>query len=210
MSTAIETGISRQSAVLAAIAALHFGVFLLIATGLGPRMLETLDKDPPPVKILPRPEEPIIVAKPGETPLVDPYHVAVIEPVLELPEFPANESTLTHAESRDRYPAAKAPSIPTAEDDAPPRLRTRRLAALIDSCYPAASRRLAEEGRIVARVTIGADGRALRWHVTQSSGYTRLDEAVGCVIESLEFVAGRQDGRAAEMDADLPVAFRLN
>jgi periplasmic protein TonB len=210
MSTAIHPGVSRQSTVLAAIVALHLGVFLLIASGLGPRMLATLEKEPPPVKILPRQEEPIVEAKPDATPLIEPYHVPVLEPVVPLPEFAPIEKAPMPVETRNPYPVGNAPSVPVADDDAPPRLKTHRLAALIDSCYPSASRRLAEEGRIVARVTIGADGKALRWHVARSSGYTRLDEAVGCVIERLEFVAGRQDGRAAVMEADLPVAFRLN
>jgi protein TonB len=210
MSLAIETGISRQSAVFAAIAALHFGVFLLIASGLGPRVIEALKKEPPPVKLLPRYDVPVVVEKPGETPLIEPYRVTVVKPNVPVPDFAPVETTPAPTESPDPFTGVNTPAIPTADHDAPPQLRTRRLAALIDSCYPAASRRLAEEGGIVARVTIGADGRAQHWRVTRSSGYSRLDEAVGCVIERLEFVAGRQDGRAAEMDADLPITFRLH
>jgi protein TonB len=87
---------------------------------------------------------------------------------------------------------------------------TGAVQSLIDGCYPAASRRLSEEGRVVARVVIGADGRALSWAVDQGSGFPRLDAAMDCVLRRLEFVAGRRDGRAVEAMARLPIVFRLH
>jgi protein TonB len=86
----------------------------------------------------------------------------------------------------------------------------RRVQSLIDSCFPAAARRLSEEGLVVARVVIGADGRALSWVVDQGSGFPRLDAAMDCVLRRLEFVAGRRDGRAVEATARLPIVFRLH
>ena len=62
----------------------------------------------------------------------------------------------------------------------------------------------------VVRVAIGADGRVAALSVAQSTGFPRLDGAVDCVLRRLEFLAGRRDGRAAELEVLLPVVFRLN
>ena len=93
-----------------------------------------------------------------------------------------------------------------------PSLRTRdsRLAALIDACYPSASRRLAEEGRVVINVRVDASGRAAAWNIVERSGFARLDAAVDCVVRRLEFNAGRRDGAAVEASALLPIVFRLD
>ena len=82
--------------------------------------------------------------------------------------------------------------------------------SLIDSCYPVASRRLSEEGRVVASVVIGADGRPATWSVDEGSGFPRLDAAMDCVLRRLEFVAGRRDGRAVDATVRVPIVFRLN
>ena len=88
-------------------------------------------------------------------------------------------------------------------------LRDMRLAALVDACYPAASRRLSEEGRVVVRVDVDATGRASAWIVAGSSGFARLDAAVACVIRRLEFNPGRRDGAAVAASVTLPIVFRL-
>ena len=203
---------ARHGVVMAAIIGLHVGVFLLIAVGLGPRAFEPLVKPPLPIVQLPPRDVPIDVEKPPAGALIDPYSVQVDEPRIPLPRFEENTPLAVSQDPRVEDAAGAGTSVPTPHHHVGPQLRTRdrRLAALIDACYPAPSRRLGEEGRVIASVTIGIDGRAGQWHVVQSSGFARLDEAVGCIIEHLAFVPGRRDGRAAEAEAMLPIAFRLN
>jgi protein TonB len=43
--------------------------------------------------------------------------------------------------------------------------------------YPAAARRLGEEGAVLVRVLVGVDGHAEQVELTGSSGYSRLDDA---------------------------------
>jgi TonB family protein len=88
-------------------------------------------------------------------------------------------------------------------------MRDNRLAALVDDCYPAAARRMEEEGRAIARIVVGADRRAASWTPILGSGFPRLDAALGCVIRRLQFVPGRRDGRAVAAEVQLPIVFRL-
>jgi protein TonB len=90
------------------------------------------------------------------------------------------------------------------------RLHDGRLATLIGACYPAASRRMGEEGRAIVHIAIDAAGRARRWSLAQGTGFPRLDSAVGCVIRRLEFHPARLDGNAVAAEARLPIAFQLD
>jgi protein TonB len=81
---------------------------------------------------------------------------------------------------------------------------------LIAACYPSASRRHGEEGRVIVRVVIDAVGRPSDSRVERSSGFTRLDRVADCVVRRLEFVPARRDGRALEATVLLPVMFRLD
>lgn len=199
---------ARQTAVLAAIVGLHFAVFLIIAMGLQPPPV--VQTEPKPITVLPMPEKP----KPEEAvppagPIDDFYPDAYPPPDFPLPDFKREEPTAV----LDRDGAAgEAVTINPLVDIVPPSLRTRpaSVAAAINSCYPAASRRMNEEGTVVALVTIGAAGSAVNWSVAQSSGFARLDAAIACVLKKLDFVAGRQDGQAVAAEARLPIVFRLD
>ncbi len=202
---------SRQSAVFTAIVGLHFLAFLVIAAGLGPRIFQKA-KEPPPmvwheeVKPVPRQVEP------DPTDPVQPYSQPVARPDIFIPTIAGPDDERDVAAEAGQTPGGSAGAAMDPVEIIAPRRRTqdRRLAALINACYPAAARRNNEEGRLVARITIGADGTPNAWSVTQSSGFARLDQAAGCVIRRMEFIAGRQDGRAVAADAELPITFQLD
>jgi periplasmic protein TonB len=203
---------SRQTVVLAAIVGLHLGVFFPAASGLLPRAIEIVTERKP-IQVVLREKEPIERVAPESTAPAAAYELRVEQPRVDIPSIEESANALD-AVVEPPTGSASIPGVakPGAGDYRAPAVRTRdrRLAALIDRCYPAASRRLGEEGRAVAAVTIGAGGRASAWRLTESSGHPRLDAAMGCVINQIEFVAGRRDGRAVEADASLPVIFRLD
>ena len=166
---------------------------------------------PVPISVYLPPPAPIAIVAPAgqEAASFEPALVPI--PPIDIP-VPDADSPLkqTTRDSGHRRPSEAGPVV-TSNAKAPA-LRTpdSRLAALIDSCYPSAARRLGEEGRAVARVVIDATGRATAWTVEQSSGFPRLDAAMDCVIRRLEFVPGRRDGRAVEATVMLPIVFRLD
>ena len=81
------------------------------------------------------------------------------------------------------------------------------LAANPKPVYPERSRALGEQGRVVLRVRVGADGRALEVSVLQGSGYPRLDRAAREAVGRWRFVPARQGGVAVEDSVDVPIRF---
>ena len=75
--------------------------------------------------------------------------------------------------------------------------------------YPHASAALGEQGLVVLRMTIGADGLVSAVDLLQSSGYPRLDEAALAAIAKWRFTPAVADGEPVESRIVLPVRFRL-
>jgi protein TonB len=76
--------------------------------------------------------------------------------------------------------------------------------------YPALSARLGEQGTVVLRMSIGADGFVTSVEVQQSSGYPRLDEAAQAALAKWRFAPAMKNGLPVESAQNLPVRFRLN
>jgi periplasmic protein TonB len=202
---------SRQTVILTAIAGLHLGAFVLIASGLGPRVMKSLAPEPT-ITVIIKEKDPIKRVAPEKPELIDGYLLPVPVPdPSNIPKIddPPNESLASDGLT---FPETGGGVVIPSTEYKPPSLRTRdrRLAALIDACYPAAARRAGEEGRVIARISIDASGRAAAWSVAESSGLSRLDAALDCVVRQLEFVAGRRDGSAVSAEALLPIVFRLD
>lgn len=79
-----------------------------------------------------------------------------------------------------------------------------------DDFYPAASRRLNEQGTVTVSACVGKDGRAVSTVIAQSSGYPRLDAAALEWARRARWSSGTEDGRAVETCGYLlNVVFRL-
>lgn len=210
MTAAIARGAPRQSAILLAVAGLHVGTIILFASG---SVQQGLDLLPAPTELvlLRRVPEPVEQLRPGLPAPAD--YTPQRAPLPEIDFPPAMEETPSSAAvSGAVEPAAGADSGSPGGDFQPPALQMRdnRLAALVDDCYPAAARRMGEEGRAIARIVVGTDGRAASWTPILGSGFPRLDAALGCVVRRLQFVPGRRDGRAVAAEVQLPIVFRLH
>lgn len=209
MTNTYSAGTSRRTAVLAGIIALHVGFFWALKQGLvraGMQLIQDysiIDLPPPP----PPPEN---LDEPPPPPPVDVPPPVVPPPLIDLPAFEGPTTAITAVVRQEApRPAPQAP--PRQVQVTPPSLKVRpdRISAAINACYPSASRRLSEEGRVVATVTVGADGRAGTINVSQSSGFERLDGAAECVIRKLPFNPGKRDGVAVEAQVALPIVFKL-
>lgn len=75
--------------------------------------------------------------------------------------------------------------------------------------YPPQSRRLNEQGRVVVRVFIGADGLPQKALVHQSSGYERLDQAALSTALAWRYVPGKRGGTPEAMWLNVPIHFVL-
>jgi len=75
--------------------------------------------------------------------------------------------------------------------------------------YPAISKRLGEQGKVVVRVLIGADGTAQKAEIRQSSGYERLDQAALNTVLAWRYVPGKRGGVPEAMWFNVPINFVL-
>lgn len=140
---------------------------------------------PPPARTPPtvRPPTPLVAEAPA-TP-ASPAFAAPAPP----PEAPA--------------PAPSAPLAPT-----PPRFDANYL----DNpkpVYPALSRRLGEEGRVLLRVRVGPNGLPQNVDVQTSSGSPRLDLAAVDTVRRWQFVAARLGDEAIAASVLVPIVFSL-
>ncbi len=76
--------------------------------------------------------------------------------------------------------------------------------------YPRMSKRLGEQGTVVVRVFINAEGRAEQAEIRTGSGYPRLDESALDTVKRWRYVPGKRAGVAEAMWFNVPVRFVLD
>lgn len=204
-------GGSRRTAVLVGIIGLHFLFYLALVSGLAREAMQ-LAQDVGIIDLPPPPPPPEDLKEPPPPPPTDLPPPVVPPPLIDLPTFTGPTTAIT-AEVRDKPPPAPkvtAPAPRPVQITPPsPAYNARALANALNTCYPSASRRLNEEGRVLVTITIGTDGRMSALQVAQSSGFDRLDGAAECVVRKLKFNPGKRDGQPVEAQATLPVVFKL-
>lgn len=75
--------------------------------------------------------------------------------------------------------------------------------------YPALSKRLGEQGKVVVRVLIGVDGSAQKAEIKQFSGFDRLDQAALSTVLRWRYVPGKRAGLPEAMWFNVPINFIL-
>ncbi len=169
---------------------------------------------PAPVPLPPKPVPPKQVEKkkaaPPKVPLPMPLAIADATPsptapqgVLEVPEVAAQpEVSMPATPTPKAAPAPSPPLLVLPSTDAdylqnpkPP--------------YPALSKRLGEQGKVIVRVLIGTDGTAQKTEIKQSSGYDRLDQAALATVMRWRYVPGKRAGVPEAMWFNVPISFVL-
>ncbi len=75
--------------------------------------------------------------------------------------------------------------------------------------YPLLSRRLGEQGRVLLRVMVHADGSAMSVEIEAGSGYPRLDQAARETVRQWRFIPARQGDNAVNSGVIIPIDFSL-
>lgn len=75
--------------------------------------------------------------------------------------------------------------------------------------YPRISRTMHEEGRVMLRVQVSADGKALQVEINKSSGFPRLDRAARDAVTRWQFVPARQGQENVTSWVIVPINFNL-
>jgi len=213
----------RRSAALSAVAALH-GAALLVAFGLAVRpelarplqalSVRLLEIAPTPPRSEPAPAKPpVVVPAPARKPLPAPPPVVVAAPSAAVaPSFAVAPPAAAHPADAPAAPPAPV-SAARGEVRGEARSEARFDADYLRNpkpVYPPMSRRLGEEGKVLMRVRVSAQGLPLAVEVRQSSGYARLDEAARAAVERWRFVPAQQGSEAVEATVLVPLAFALD
>lgn len=183
-----------------------------------PKLKEEKVEPPPepPPKPQPRPEP---STKPKPTPPPPPPTPT------PRPKLTQSASALSQPESAPEPSAAPAPAAPApaaspaapAVTAAPAAAAAALTAARFDAAYlnnpspayPMLSRRLREEGEVMLRVLVAADGQAKRIEVRTGSGSNRLDRAAEDAVARWRFVPARRGDSAVEAWVLVPIVFKL-
>jgi protein TonB len=147
----------------------------------------------------------------------EPPAVPRSRPMLLKPPQPAPVLTTQAPESPSPIiapPAPKAPDLPPIEAEPAPAAVVPPSfgAAYLNNpkpIYPALSRRMGEEGKVLLHVFVSADGAAEKVEVQSSSGSSRLDQAAATAVRAWRFVPARQAGKAVAAWVIVPIVFSL-
>lgn len=160
---------------------------------------------PKPAPMPPVPDKPRPTPRPQPAPKAQPKAQPV--PATQAP------SELVAAQA-SAEPAPNAPSAaPTPAPAAPPRIELPSSnAAYLNNPkppYPAISKRMGEQGKVVLRVLISAEGLPQKVEISQSSGYDRLDRQAQEAVQHWRFVPGKRNGVPEAMWTLVPIQFVL-
>lgn len=215
--------LNRNIVIAASVVLFHVAALWALQSGLLRRAVEIVvpvailseivnppaPKAEPPAPPQPKPAEPVKQAAPrkAETPVRKPAAIPDPRPAIAAPSSVELQMSPPVAAA-----PAEAPPAP-AREAAPPKIELPSSnASYLQNpplVYPPMSKRLGEQGKVVVRVLIGADGKPQRAQLKSSSGYDRLDRAALEYVMQCRYVPGRVGTVAEAMWHDAPVNFIL-
>jgi protein TonB len=214
-------GLGRNALIAIAVVLLHVVALWALHTGLLRRAVEVIvpaalltefvtppapvvaPEPPPPTPPKPQPKT---VRTPTPRPAPQPLPVTNAPPSDNAPVVPAEPPAPSNA------PITAAP-VATPEAPPPPRIELPSSnAAYLQNpapAYPAISKRMGEQGKVVLRVFISTDGQPQKIEINRSSGFERLDRQAQETVSRWKFVPGKRNGVPEAMWYLVPINFVL-
>ena len=216
---------SRRGGLLALVVAAHAGLLLLIGAT-RPLLPAPREQTIEVALLLPqsRPEPPPSAGKslPIKVPARKPTPAKPNAP-MPTPATPAIEATASTSAPTATTPAATAATAPSSgapsasgqngQGEVPGAVSRARFDAdyLHNPAppYPPQSRRMSEEGKVILRVEVSAEGRAKNLEIKTSSGSARLDESALRTVRSWRFIPAKRGETAVDSWVLVPIIFKL-
>jgi periplasmic protein TonB len=179
----------------------HVVVIAALATGL---KIQRMNAPPAAIEMV---NVPVEVMKPE--PVVQEPVDAEIASKLDLPDAPLIPVA---PDVPDIAPLADAISVTTTQEPGIAGPVSKSLAELqltrkVDPAYPPASRRADEEGTVLVKLIVAANGRVVDARVERSSGFPRLDQAALQAVRNWQFSSAGGNERAS---VSVPIKFELH
>jgi protein TonB len=200
---ALQTGLLRH--------AIELVVPVTVLSEIIPAPQARVEPPPPAPKPVPRTVEPV---RPRPTPTPTPRSVAPAPQPVAVPDpSPAPDAPTGRVGPQEPAPPVAAAAPPSAAPPAPARVELPSSDADYlqnpKPVYPPMSKRLGEQGKVIVRVFIGADGAAQRAEISRSSGFDRLDQAALATVLKWRYVPGKRGGVPEAMWFNVPINFVL-
>ena len=207
---------SRNARIVTIVLLLHAGGLWALQAGLLRRVAEVFV----PAQIIVEMQDPVDTPRPPTptpvkaqvTPVQQAVPLAVAKPAPEpspIAPAPVVETAVTPVV------AEKAVVVAAATVVAPPAPKIELPSSDADYLnnpkppYPPISKRMGEQGKVVIRTLIGADGTAKEATIHQSSGFDRLDQTALATARKWRYVPGKRAGVAEAMWFNVPFTFVL-
>lgn len=219
-SSPILPGMNRNVVITLSVVVFHVAALWALQTGLLRRAVELVVPaeilvefiEPPAPKVVPPPPAPLAPVKQPVAKTPTPVKTVSPQPLAIADQTPAPNAPVGVIE-----PAPVAPPVAVAPiAEAPPApARVELPSSDADYLqnpkppYPAMSKRLAEQGKVVVRVLIGLDGTAQKAEIKQSSGFDRLDQSALATVLRWRYVPGTRAGVPEAMWFNVPINFVL-
>lgn len=221
-------GLSRNAMIAIGVVLLHAAALWALQTGLLRRAVEVIvpatllteyvsppapvtKAEPPPPAPAPKPQRSPQVKAPAPRPAPEPRPIADSTPspnavqVSPAPAEPAPPAPITATAPAAPVAAPAVPAAPKIE------LPSSNAAYLQNPApaYPAISKRMGEQGKVVLRVYIDAEGLPQKIEINRSSGFDRLDRQAQDTVMRWKFVPGKRNGVPEAMWYLVPINFVL-
>ncbi|WP_296442859.1 energy transducer TonB [Rhodoferax sp. UBA5149] len=210
---------NRNVTIAISVVVFHIAMLWALQTGLLRRTVEVFVPaeilsefiEPPAPKIVPPPPPPPkpvkqpVAKAPLPVPALAPQPLAIADPTPS-PNAPTGVTTPQPITPPVAAPVAVAP--PAAARDELPSSDADYLQNPKPP-YPALSKRLGEQGKVMVRVLISQDGTAQKADIKQSSGFERLDQAALATVLRWRYVPGKRAGVPETMWFNVPINFVL-
>ena len=170
-----------------------------------PELVPVIEPIKQEIKPVIKPKKIVEKIRPIETPTQRLVEATTEQPIIEeAPAAPAEPVKLAEA------PKA-APVVENAPEEKiePPRFGVSYLNNPAPD-YPAMSRRIGEEGRVLMKVLVSADGTAEEVQIEKSSGSERLDNAAMQAVKRWRFIPAKKNNQALSAYVMVPIKFSLD
>jgi protein TonB len=212
-----DTSLSLLALILSAL--LHAGFFMVwlqhepATTGAPAAQEITVDlfsADTIPADIIPAPTpRPAPSQPPAEIPATEAIPALKPQPAAKITHKPSPQPValpMSHAVTADQPPAdtraAPQPTLVPARHDA-------NYLHNPHPEYPSISRRMNEEGRVLLRVEVSAEGLPTQIGIKESSGFPRLDESARKTVMRWKFIPATRGEEPFASSVDVPIQFSL-
>jgi len=210
------------------VAGLHLALLgVLAGMNLRPHATENLARlDVRIIETVPLPETVLVKPKPlpakhTAQPLQPAPPAAATPPAPPMPVMTAAADATQAASSFTLAPQTKSTAVsnlPPAPAPAPVPALVAVTPARFDAdylhnpapAYPRAARRYGDQGRVLLKVLVSAQGTASSVELEASSGHARLDEAAQETVRRWRFVPARRGAQTIDDWVLVPVVFRLD